>query len=265
VYQLKFKNYSCGYLFGYRHYPTTGDSDVMEAPGSLQAEISRIAARLPPFWTERPAAWFAQAEAQFHLAGLSNELTKFYHVISQLDQQCVIEVEDINNSPPRQDPYTTLKTELVKRLWPSRDQRTRQLFTLKGTGDRKPSQFLRHLKSLAPDILDNYLRLLWTSLLATNIQTILAGMPEVELDAEALCANRIMETVSPSTVVSTNPGPALAANPRIPNIKVISSGTSVDTLLSEFPDLTRPTGVLRDIRRNTVHHIRTTPRQPVNC
>jgi hypothetical protein len=33
--------------------------------------------------------------------------------------------------------------------------------------------------------------------------------------------------------------------PRIPIIKVISSGTSVDTLLSEFPDLTRPTGVHR--------------------
>jgi hypothetical protein len=31
-------------------------------------------------------------------------------------------------------------------------------------------------------------------------------MPEVELDAEALCAERIMETVSPSRVVSTSPG-----------------------------------------------------------
>jgi hypothetical protein len=93
----------------------------MEAPGSFQAEISRVAVWLPPFWTERPAAWFAQAEAQFHLAGISNELTKFYHVISQLDQQCVIEVEDIINSPPQQDPYTTFKTELVKWLCPSRD------------------------------------------------------------------------------------------------------------------------------------------------
>jgi hypothetical protein len=31
-------------------------------------------------------------------------------------------------------------------------------------------------------------------------------MPEVELDVAALCAERIMETVSPSTVVSTSPG-----------------------------------------------------------
>jgi hypothetical protein len=75
----------------------------MEAPGNFQAEISRVAAWLP-------AAWFAQAEVQFHLAGISNELTKFCHVISQLDQQCVIEVEDIINSSPQQDPSTTLKT-----------------------------------------------------------------------------------------------------------------------------------------------------------
>jgi hypothetical protein len=88
----------------------------MEAPGSFQAEISRVAVRIPPFWTERPTAWFAQAEAQFHLASISNELTKFYHMISQLDQQCVTEVEDIITSPPQQDPYTTLKTELVNRL-----------------------------------------------------------------------------------------------------------------------------------------------------
>jgi hypothetical protein len=165
----------------------------MEAPRSLQAEISRVAVRLPPFWTERPAAWFAQAEAQFILAGISNELTKFYHVISQLDQRCVTEVEDIIASPPQQDPYSTLKTELVNRLCPLR---------LVEMGDRKPSQFLRHLRSLAPDIPDYLLRILWTNRLPANIQITLAGMPEVGLDAAALCADCIIEPASPSTIAS---------------------------------------------------------------
>jgi hypothetical protein len=39
----------------------------------MPAEISRVAVRLPPFWAERPAVWFAQAEAQFSLAGVNNE------------------------------------------------------------------------------------------------------------------------------------------------------------------------------------------------
>jgi hypothetical protein len=38
-----------------------------------------MAVRLPPFWAERPAMWFAQAEAQFSLAGISSKKTKFFH------------------------------------------------------------------------------------------------------------------------------------------------------------------------------------------
>jgi hypothetical protein len=66
--------------------------------------------RLPPFWAERPAVWFAQAEAQFTLAGIFSEKTKFYYVISQLDQRYATEVEDIIISPPERAPYTKLKT-----------------------------------------------------------------------------------------------------------------------------------------------------------
>jgi hypothetical protein len=58
---------------------------------------------------------------------------------------------------------------------------------------------------------------------------------------------------------------AQAASSRIPSIKVISGGTPADSILSEFPDLTLPTGVQREVRHNTVHHIRTTPRPPVTC
>jgi hypothetical protein len=31
--------------------------------------------------------WFAQAEAQFFLAGVNSEKTKFFHVISQVDHR----------------------------------------------------------------------------------------------------------------------------------------------------------------------------------
>jgi hypothetical protein len=39
---------------------------------AIPAEISRVAMRLPPLWAERPAVWFAQAEAQFTLASISS-------------------------------------------------------------------------------------------------------------------------------------------------------------------------------------------------
>jgi hypothetical protein len=46
-----------------------------------------VAVLLPPFWAERPTVWFAQAEAQFTLAGINSEQTKFCYVISQLDHR----------------------------------------------------------------------------------------------------------------------------------------------------------------------------------
>jgi hypothetical protein len=84
--------------------------------------------------------WFAHAKAQFTLAGISSEQTKFCYVISQLDQRYVAEVEDIITSPPEQEPYTTLKAELVMRLSPSREQQNRQFLTLK-MGNFKLSHF----------------------------------------------------------------------------------------------------------------------------
>jgi hypothetical protein len=116
------------------------------ADSSPPAEVSRVAMRLPQFWAEWPAIWFAQAEAQFFLAVVSSEKTKFLHVVSQLDHLYAAEVEDII-SPPERDPYTTLRTELVRRLTPFREKRIRQLLMLE-MGDCKPSRFLQHLRSL---------------------------------------------------------------------------------------------------------------------
>jgi hypothetical protein len=101
---------------------------------------------LPPFWAERPAVWFAQAEGQIFLAGVKSEKPKFFHVISQLDRRYAAELEDIITSPPERDPYKTMRTELVWRLSPSREYRILQLLTLEQMIDRKTSQFLKHLR-----------------------------------------------------------------------------------------------------------------------
>jgi hypothetical protein len=88
-----------------------------------------VAVRLPPFWPDRPAIRFAQAEAQFELASITRQRTKFSYVISHLNQQQAAEVQDIITSPPEQDPYDRLKEELVRWLSTSREQRVRQLIS----------------------------------------------------------------------------------------------------------------------------------------
>jgi hypothetical protein len=90
---------------------------MQESTNNTQsAVIYRVAVRLPPFWPDRPGLWFAQAEAQFELASITHERTKFNHIISQLDYRHAAEVEDIITPPPEHEPYKTLKTEFVRRL-----------------------------------------------------------------------------------------------------------------------------------------------------
>jgi hypothetical protein len=58
---------------------------------------------------------------------------------------------------------------------------------------------------------------------------------------------------------------ARTAHTFIPSVKTIGGGAPMDDLLAEFPHLTRSAVIPRDVRYNTVHHIRTTPGPPVTC
>ena len=76
-------------------------------------------------------------------------------MILQLDHRYTTEVENIITSLPKRDLYSLLRTELVRQLSPSTEQCIWQLLTFEEIGDRKPSQFLRYLKSLAPEVSEN--------------------------------------------------------------------------------------------------------------
>jgi hypothetical protein len=74
------------------------------------------------------------------LDGISREQTKICYVISQLYQCYTAEVEDIITSPLEGDHYTTLRTDLMRQLSPSKEHHIRELLTLE-MGDHKLSQF----------------------------------------------------------------------------------------------------------------------------
>jgi hypothetical protein len=78
---------------------------MQEAPDSSQGGyVHRPAVRLPPFWPDRPGLWFATAEAQFDLASVTSEKTKFTYVISQLEYRHAAKVEDFIIPPPANEP-----------------------------------------------------------------------------------------------------------------------------------------------------------------
>jgi hypothetical protein len=59
--------------------------------------------------------------------------------------------------------------------------------------------------------------------------------------------------------------PGHIAPPSVPSVKVIGADALTDSLLEGFPALTRPTGIHREVRHNTAHHIRTSSGPPVAC
>jgi putative lipoic acid-binding regulatory protein len=66
----------------------------------VNSSLYRVAVRIPPVWTDRTALWLAQFEAQFELAVVTSQKTKFNQVVSQLQQQHAAEVQDIITTPP---------------------------------------------------------------------------------------------------------------------------------------------------------------------
>jgi hypothetical protein len=163
----------------------------MDSNSTTTPEVSHVAVRLLPFWPERPDVWFLQAEAQFSIAGITQELTKFHYIISHLDQRHAEEIEDLIASPPQHNPYTTFRTTLLKRLSFTLEQRHHQLMKLENMGDCTPSQFLRYICRLAPDASDSLLRSFRTSHLPSHVQFALTCQSDANLTTAAEYADRI--------------------------------------------------------------------------
>ncbi|XP_063359918.1 uncharacterized protein LOC134649134 [Cydia amplana] len=163
-------------------------------PERSSAAVDRLTMRLPPFWAEDAEVWFAQVEAQFAVWGVKADSTKYFQVIRELDPKTAREVRDIITKPPETDKYEKLKKQLIDRLSTSQENKRRQLLQFEELGDRKPSQFLRHLRGLAGDsVTDDFLRSLWSTRLPTQVQAIIASQKTASLDDIAILADQIID------------------------------------------------------------------------
>ena len=70
-----------------------------EQPPDSSVTLNRVGIRVQPFWPEKPNLWFAQLEGQFALANVIQDVTKFYYVISHLDNKYAAEVQDFITNP----------------------------------------------------------------------------------------------------------------------------------------------------------------------
>ncbi|CAB0042521.1 unnamed protein product [Trichogramma brassicae] len=87
-------------------------------------------------------------------------------ILTVLDPETISEVSDIIRAPPAQDKYTTLKDAIVARLTDSPDTQLHKLLGTIELGDKKPSQLLLQMRTLAGARASNdILRVRWLDLL----------------------------------------------------------------------------------------------------
>ncbi|XP_050500788.1 uncharacterized protein LOC126880776 [Diabrotica virgifera virgifera] len=167
------------------------------------ASVDRISVKIPPFWPNDTEIWFLQVENQFTLANITSDATKFNYIVANLDTAYILEVREIIVSPPATERYVKLKLELIKRLSASQQQNIKRLLEHAELGDRRPSQFFRHLQSLAgTTVPDNIVRSLWLGRLPSSTQAILAIQAKASLDAVAELADTISEAIAPRAQIS---------------------------------------------------------------
>ena len=59
-----------------------------------------VSLKLPPFWGAEPQIWFAQVEAQFALQKIVADDTKYFYLLSALDQATTSWLKDFIGNPP---------------------------------------------------------------------------------------------------------------------------------------------------------------------
>ncbi|XP_023244427.1 uncharacterized protein LOC111642322 [Centruroides sculpturatus] len=201
----------------------------------LKPEISRAALKLPQSWHKKADLWFINIEAQFKLADISQDTTKYYAVVSAFNSEVLAYVSDIVKNPPRENLYQTLKDRLIAKFSHSEQKRVKDLLSNAVLGDDKPSHLLRKMRQLASNkVGEEFLRTLWIQRLPKETQAILS-VSDGDLDKLAQMADKILE-LTPLQIAKTN----LERNENNTHAAIMKLQTQVAELTEQVNRLARP-------------------------
>ena len=107
--------------------------------------IDAATVKLPDFWQHNPRPWFQHIEAQFQLRGVTQDVTKYFHVVAALDASTTARAMARLEAPPAVGKYDTLKTFLLNLFELSELEKADRLVSLNGLGDSKPSELMKRM------------------------------------------------------------------------------------------------------------------------
>lgn len=127
---------------GYSDPAAPGPSGAIEAP---HASIYSATIKLPDFWQHNPRSWFQHVEAQFQIRGISQDVTKYFHVVTALDAATTTRAMALLEAPPAVGKYDALKALLLRLFELSELEKADRLLSLNGLGDSKPSDLMERM------------------------------------------------------------------------------------------------------------------------
>lgn len=165
---------------------------------------------LPPFTTDQLGGirtWFCQVEIRLSLVKANTEDEKYNFLVAGLPTEISNRVFDMIQSKPSENPYTTIRDKIIKEFEPTEDQQIQKLLEGMKIGTKKPSAFLREMKTLAKDrVQDAVLRQMLLNQLPPVTSSVLALSKTLTLDELAQAADEGMarETKEVSEISSLN-------------------------------------------------------------
>ena len=170
------------------------DAKEQGAAGGGQ-QVNAVSVKLPAFWTSNPDGWFFQAEAQFGLRGITNDQTKYWHLVAALDSETSIRAASFLQRPPPNDQYQGLRRFLLDTYGLSTEERAQRLFSIRDLGDRRPSELADTILQLNGEHQEHFcLRHIFLQALPITVRQVLAASPIKGLRDLGLEADRILST-----------------------------------------------------------------------
>lgn len=160
--------------------------------------------RIPAYNAEDPVLWFAQVESKFRNAGITTQQSKYSHMKGALSGTAASLVRDLLLDEPNDDPYTTLKLELLRRVTKTNPQKIREALKGLPRGDRTPSQLLRDMlrQVEGADVGGDFIRTTFLDHLEPTTRQILALHDKETVTKLAEMADKIESSPAPKVVAN---------------------------------------------------------------
>ena len=199
------------------------DGENASASTTLLPSAFKVSVKAPTFNRDDSEIWFHQLEAQFEISGVKTDQTKYSYLLAALDCETIKCVREKILRPPENNRYVDLKKAIVERLSDSAKIKLDRLLKGLQLGDKKPSQLLREMQSLAGDqIQDEVLLNLWLQRLPSQAQSVLTSLEECSLDKLASTADKILEVQRVTEVYSVEQNKSTALDELINQVNSLS-------------------------------------------